>query len=281
MKRYAKIILFIYLMVLMTGISGQTVFAEQNTNIEKNGVYLTRWQSEDVKGKIVLSGTTGNEKIKIMVKKDDYQQWYDVNIVDDSFEEEIWLTEGKGNYTVTIMVHKEGRKYSVGPSINVNNIEETNKYLVSTKHVESSNAEIIKLSDKIVEGKNTDREKAKAIYDWVSENIQYDYVKFNKHQNGDYDNKYGALNTLKEKKGVCYDYSTLTAALGRAAGLQVKIIKGQAITSKYSGSHAWNEIYISEEGKWINLDTTFGSTSLESNFDDMDFEGNHIKESEY
>lgn len=281
MKRYAKIILLIYMIALMTGTSGKTVFAEKNTSIEKNGVYLNRWQSADVKGKIVLSGTTDNEKIKIMVKKEDYQQWYDVNIIDGNFEEEIWLTEGKGNYTVTIMVHKEERKYSVGPSINVNNIEEINKYLVSTKHVESNNAEIIKLSKKIVEGKNTDRERAKAIYDWVSENIKYDYVKLNKHQIGDYNNKYGALNTLKEKKGVCYDYSTLTAALGRAAGLQVKMVKGQAITPKYSGFHAWNEIYISEEGKWINLDTTFGSISLENNFDGMDFEGNHIKESEY
>jgi len=34
---------------------------------------------------------------------------------------------------------------------------------------------------------------------------------------------------LETGKGVCYDFSALVAALGRASGLQVKMIKGNFI----------------------------------------------------
>jgi len=54
------------------------------------------------------------------------------------------------------------------------------------------------------------------------QNIKYDYDKYLRQLNKNYDNAYGALNTLETGKGVCYDFSALVAALGRASGLQVK-----------------------------------------------------------
>jgi len=38
------------------------------------------------------------------------------------------------------------------------------------------------------------------------------------------------------------------------------MIKGNFIGTYSNELHAWNEIYISEEGRWINVDSTFGST---------------------
>lgn len=269
------------MLTLIIGLSSQIVLAEENAPLEKNGVILELFSHNGENGQAIIKGRTSNEKIKILISKDEYKEWYDVNLANGEFKEKVWLTEGKGEYTIFIMVHIKDRKYSVGPSIKVVNNTEVNKNIVNTKHVESDNPQIIQLSKKIAEGKKTDREKAQAIYNWIYKNISYDYEKYSKHLNNDYNNQYGALNTLKMKKGVCYDYSALTAALGRAAGLETKMIKGIGKTKSNNGLHAWNEIYISEENTWISVDTTFASTSGKNYFDNDDFAKDHVKESEY
>ncbi len=248
--------------------------------ISQNGVSVIPIESK-ADGLIKLQGKTKVDKLKILVMRDKDQKWFDVNINEGNFNEEIWLTEGTGSYTVALMVNEDGRKYSFGPKFTIKNTKEVNKYLAPTKHIESNNEKVIELSRKIVEGKNTDLEKVKAIYEWVADNIKYDYKKYSNHQKNNYDNNYGALVTLETNKGVCYDYSTLVAALGRAAQLETKVIEGEGITNGFRGLHAWNEIYISEENRWIKLDSTFAATSGSNYFDTEDFDDSHIKEKEY
>lgn len=259
---------------------GQATFAQGKNFITKNNVSLEKLDDK-VEGVVKLSGKTTNSKIKILVKKDDYTKWFDVDINKGKFSKKIYLTEGKGSYKIYILVNIEGRKYKYGPEIEVINTKKVNKFLVSNKHIESNNKEIIKLAKKITANKETDYEKAKAIYEWVIKNIEYDNKKYNKHLNDNYNQSYGALNTIKVKKGVCYDYATLVAALGRAIKLQTKVIEGKGITEDYSGLHAWNEIYISEKNTWIKLDTTFADTANSNYFDTEEFDDNHIKQSEY
>jgi len=45
--------------------------------------------------------------------------------------------------------------------------------------------------------------------------------------------------------------------------------------------HAWNEIYISEENKWIPVDSTFGASMRSNYFDNNDFYKDHEKLEEY
>jgi len=71
------------------------------------------------------------------------------------------------------------------------------------------------LAKELTKDAKTDREKAQKIYNWVVKNIKYDYDKYLRQLNKNYDNAYGALNTLETGKGVCYDFSALVAALGR------------------------------------------------------------------
>jgi transglutaminase-like putative cysteine protease len=163
----------------------------------------------------------------------------------------------------------------------VQNTVDVNRFLVPTLHVESNNEKIITLAKEITKDSRTDIEKAKSIYDWVTANIVYDYKKYIRQINNNYDNVYGALNTLETKTGVCYDYAALVAALGRASGLQVKMIKGNFKSTYRNELHAWNEIYISEEDKWITVDSTFGASMQSNYFDNKDFYKNHEKLEEY
>lgn len=258
----------------------QAFSAPELGTLVTNGVTL-HYLAYNVDGKVVVSGSTKKPKIKVIVSKDDVSTWYDINLVDGKYNEVIWLIDGKGIYKVSVVVHEYDRVYSYGPTVEVNNTVDVNKFLVPTKHVESNNAEIIELAKSITQNYTTSREKAYAIYDWVYKNIEYDYDKYLKQLNKNFDNEYGALNTLKTKKGVCYDYSVLLAALGRAAGLQVKVIKGNFVNYYRNELHAWNEIYIPEEDRWINVDATFAYSLGTNYFDNADFYRDHEKISEY
>jgi len=258
----------------------QASSAQTTSSIISNGVVLYK-PPQSVDGKVVVAGNTSKAKIKVIVSKDDVSTWYDVNLVNGTYNEEIWLIDGKGKYKISVVIHEYDRVYSYGPIVEVNNTIDVNRFLVPSKHVESNNEEIIELAKKITQNLTTSKEKAKAIYDWVAQNIEYDYDKYLKQLNNNFDNEYGALNTLRTGKGVCYDYSTLVAALGRAVGLQVKVIKGNFVNPYRNELHAWNEIYIPEENRWINVDATFAYSLGTNYFDNSDFYKDHEKISEY
>ncbi|NMB33450.1 MAG: transglutaminase domain-containing protein [Clostridium sp.] len=282
MKKFVRGIVILCLVLAVSANLAVAAPESQQKFIYSNGVYLQTVPTK-LEGKITLAGKTSRALLKILVLKDETQRWYDVELEDGVFNEEIWFIDGTGEYQVSVLVHKDGRVYSFGPTVFIENTTEVNRFLVPTLHVESNSEEVMTLAEEITKDSKTDIEKAKKIYDWVATNITYDYGKYIMQLNNNYDNDYGALKTLGTLTGVCYDYSTLLAALGRAAGLQVKVVKGYYRSPLRSELHAWNEIYISEQDRWINVDSTFGSSALEksSYFDSYNFYTNHEKLEEY
>lgn len=246
--------------------------------IQQNGVKLYTPSSKQVEGYINIQGETSKNKLKLMVLRNNEQLWYDVKLQNGRFEQQLWLNKGIGGYTIYVMVNEYDRAYSYGPMLVVENTKELNPLLSPDKDIESADKDIIAKALELTKNCKTDIEKAKAIYQWVADHIEYDYDKYSKHLNGNYDNQYGALWTLKTKKGVCYDYATLVAALGRAAGLQSKVVKGIGISQGVRSYHAWNEIYASDQCKWIKLDATFASTTGENNFNNENFDETHVSE---
>ncbi len=267
MKRGFKAALLLCCVFILICANSGNVYAGEPENITKNGVTIAGLPSDEADGMVRISGKTDKDDIKILLTKDDKREWYDVSLKNGAFDEDIWLTEGKGSYRLDVMVHEYDRKYSYGPGLTVENATGANRFKVPGKYIESGDDGIIKLAGQLTEGLNTDREKAKAIYDWVKDNMEYDYKKLESQRQNDYDNEYGAVNALKTGKGVCFDYAALTAALGRAAGLETKLVEGEVDSDGATGYHAWNEFYISDEGKWINADATLASTTGKDYFD--------------
>lgn len=274
----AKIAVLLVVSTMTLG-SSLTAFADVAYTTSQN-VTVEKLQGTEVEGKVALKGYTSNDKIKIMVTNETTQKWYDVELEDGKFDEEIWLTEGMGDYTVSVLVNVVDDQYAYGPKFIVENTVEVNKFLSPGKHIESNDEAIVKLALDLTDGKETDVEKVEAIYDWVVANVSYDYDKYKAHQNKNFNNVYGALATLESGNGVCYDYSTLVAALGRASGIETKVIKGEGITRSFKGYHAWNEFYSTEEERWVKLDATFASTSGNDFFDSTGFDATHIKTEE-
>ena len=117
------------------------VAAETPPSIVYNGVALQKLPYT-VEGKVTVAGNTSKSKIKVIVTKDDISTWYDINLDKGKYNEEIWLIDGKGKYKITVVVHEYDRTYSYGPSMEVQNVADVNRFLVPTKHVESNNEEI-------------------------------------------------------------------------------------------------------------------------------------------
>jgi transglutaminase-like putative cysteine protease len=210
-RRFAAVLSIIG--VVMLTLATQKANAEPLNCIEKNGVIINKQQSEEVPGKLIVTGESKEKDIKILVKKEKSRQWHSVDVQGNRFSKEIWLISGRGKYSIAVMVKEEEGKYTYGPEFDVVNTVEINKFSAPTEHIDSNNKEIIDLAQEIVKNSDTDIEKAKAIYDWVVGNIKYDYKKYNNHLKNDFNNKYGALVALSTRKGVCYDFAALTAAL--------------------------------------------------------------------
>jgi len=276
MNRFFKFLLVFCIFSTFALSPFQTLSAEGTEFISENGVKLVKLQS-DVDGKVVISGQTSNKKIKLMIVKDTYQEWFDLSVMDGKFNDTIWLTEGIGTYEINIMVNLEGRKYSFGPKATVQNTSEVNRFLVPTKDIDSDDKAISDLAKRLTRLSKTDRDRAKNLYNWVTRNIKYDYAKYRNQMANNYDDVYGAINTLKTKKGVCYDFSTLYAAMSRSLGMETKVVRGNYISGKRLEYHAWNEIYLADEGKWIKLDSTFGYAMNKNYFDNTDFDTDHSK----
>ena len=128
--------------------------------------------------------------------------------------------------------------------------------VTSAQAVKSSPA-IDAKTQEIIAGKRTDEAKAYAIYQWVGQNITYDNKKAQELEDGDVNLKSGAIAAFDTREGVCFDYASLYVAMARDAGLKVRLITGEGFDGTQWVSHAWNQVYIPSQNKWINVDCTF------------------------
>ncbi|MGU8910655.1 transglutaminase-like domain-containing protein [Clostridium perfringens] len=161
-------------------------------------------------------------------------------------------------------------------SKNIDSAVESNKETNSEKVVESnrnvinlyngvtleqgikSNEAINKKAKELTKNAKSSREKAKRIYTWISENINYDDNKAENISEKTSEYKSGAIEAFETRKGICFDYSCLYVAMAREAGLKVRIVTGEGFNGKEWGPHSWNEVYLPEKNQWITVDPTFG-----------------------
>lgn len=136
-----------------------------------------------------------------------------------------------------------------------------------------SNNRINSFSKSLVDKKDNTRKKAKKIYNWIGKNISYDNNKAKKVLEDDTGIKSGAIPTFYTKQGICFDYSCLYVAMCRANNIKVRLITGEGFNGIGWINHAWNQVYISEEDKWVNVDTTFFRGG--NYFDTIQFQMDH------
>lgn len=127
----------------------------------------------------------------------------------------------------------------------------------------------------ITKGASTDKEKAQRLYDWVGSQVSYDYDKVKDYEeNGNWREQTPRM-TFDTRLGVCIDYSRLYAVMARSQDLGVRVVTGLGYDGRGAyGPHAWNEVYLSEENRWIPLDSTWAGSG--DWFDPPAFAETHI-----
>lgn len=107
-----------------------------------------------------------------------------------------------------------------------------------------------------LEGK-TQYEKVRAIYDYICDNITYDYDNL---KDKSYKLKYTAYAALINKTAVCQGYASLFYRLALAEGIDARLIAGLGD----GGAHGWNIVRLA--GKYYNLDSTWDAGSTEYSY---------------
>jgi hypothetical protein len=229
----------------------------------------------------VLYNVETDKKIKLIIQNGVEKYIYDLSTNDEY--ESFPLQLGDGQYKVMIYENVEGTSYkSVYSETSYVTIEnELSVYTQSIQQVkwnEENEAIILanalveealieKVSDLGVTGDEvdtitlTDEEVINVIYTYVVQNMTYDYNKIS----GLSYNYIPEIDTvLADTSGICYDYSVLLAAMLRSQDIPTKLIKGYAsFTTVY---HAWNEIYLESEERWIVVDTTYDAFMYQNNY---------------
>ena len=126
------------------------------------------------------------------------------------------------------------------------------KYLTASGN-DALNAEIKALAKQLTQGKTTTWAKAQAIFNYVRDNIDYEYYA---------NTKYKATGTLSKKRGNCCDHANLIVALCRAADIPARFshAKNCKFRSGLVTGHVWAQIYV--DGVWYSADATSKSNSL-------------------
>lgn len=212
-------------------------------------------------------------KLKVIIEKDSSQYTYDLNC--KSEYDTYPLQMGDGTYKVRVFENISGDKYAAKQteSINVKLKDQNAPYLISSQMVKFNDAsETVKKANELTEGKATDIEKIDAIYDYITSNIVYDNEKAKTVKSGYLPS---VDEILKSSKGICFDYSSVMAAMLRSQSIPTKLVMGYS--SNISAFHAWNEVYTEETGwialngmyfdgeKWRLMDATIASPAKQSN----------------
>ena len=126
------------------------------------------------------------------------------------------------------------------------------KYLSASGN-DAINAQIQNLANQLTAGKTSVWAKAEAIFNWVRDNVDYEYYA---------NTKYKATGTLANKRGNCCDHANLIVALCRAADIPARFSHGKncVFSSGLNTGHVWAQIYV--DGVWYSADATSSRNKL-------------------
>lgn len=163
--------------------------------------------------------------------------------------------KGNGTYTINVYHSRGGTSYSyyTGKSVNVTLESANAPFLASTAEVTFAAGDKVSLkAAELCQGLTTDDEKVVAIFKYISANFKYDRTLAKKITSGEITSYMPSTSkTLDAGTGICYDLSSLFAAMCRSQGIPCVITKG------YVGKtyHAWNKVSVG--GSWYLMDMTY------------------------
>lgn len=110
------------------------------------------------------------------------------------------------------------------------------------------------LAEQLTTKEMTNRQKAKAVHDWLCINVAYDNDNYLKGTLPSH--SYSVEGTLLYNKAVCDGYAKTFKLFMDIMGIDCERIIGKATNSVgHTGGHAWNKVFI--DNQWLYVDVTW------------------------
>lgn len=205
-------------------------------------------------GYIMVKYTGSNEKVRLQITTGS-DTIYTYILYPGSDFQAFPLTEGSAGYRVSLYENIAGDKYAQVYSVDLHpEIEdEFAPFLHSNQYVNyTADSKCVELGAELAASAHNDLDVVENIYDYIIDNISYDYQLAESVGTGylpDIDK------VLKEGTGICFDYAALATAMLRSQAIPTRLVIG------YAGSayHAWISVYIEDVG-WVNNAIEFKGT---------------------
>lgn len=137
--------------------------------------------------------------------------------------------QGDGTYTITVCENISGTTYQVvsRETVNAKIKNEYAPYLISTADVQFAAGDAVsQKAAEICKGAATDAEKVTAIYNYIAGHYTYDTKLADEITSGKVSKYIPDISaTLNSSKGICYDLSSLFAAMCRSQSIPCSLTK--------------------------------------------------------
>lgn len=229
---------------LLPAATGAIVYGNDTVSIDA---------SNTSEGYFILQYNGAADKVKLQVTIPDGTV-YTYTLTGDT-DETFPLSGGNGNYHLDILENAYDDMYAIAFSqdISVSINDEFKPFLYPNQYVWfTPDSKAVKYAAKLSENSSNDLDYVEKVYYYVTETIKYD-EKLAKTVESGYLPDIDSI--MDSKKGICFDYASLMAAMLRSQGIPAKLVVG------YSGDayHAWLSVHLEEIG-WVDNIIEFDGT---------------------
>ena len=209
-----------------------------------------------------LPEMTDTARMWIPLPTTDSFQMVDIKSIEAPGKREILQEHEHGNSVLFLTLGPEDSGKTIAIQYQIRRLEKgiypaqtaaPERYLDPERLV-PANERFRSIAEKVVEGKNGDLVRARALYDHVIDRMRY--MKF-----GSGWGKGDAVYACDARTGNCTDFHSYFIALSRAVGIPARFAIGAAIPSERNeggidGYHCWAEFYT--DGRWWPVDISEG-----------------------
>lgn len=285
-RKISSVIALLCLVSLLAGCGRHKPYVSKSTTIRDNtpiclvpsadglikyeNAYVTLDASNTNEGYIMVSYTGANSKVKLQVTGPDYMT-YTYDLVGHDYEV-FPLSAGSGYYKIGVYENVQENQYATifSEDFTIEITDSLTAFLYPNQYVKfDSSSQVVAIAKDIVAEAHDDLEAISFVYNYVVDNITYDFEKAASVESGYIPNVDEILNS---KTGICLDYAAVMTSMLRSQHIPTRLEVG------YAGEayHAWISTYVENQG-WVNgviefngdtwslMDPTFAASAKESN----------------
>ncbi|MEG0687728.1 MAG: transglutaminase-like domain-containing protein [Hungatella sp.] len=228
--------------------SAATLVPSASGTVTYNQAGVTLDASNTSQGYVMLQYSGNASKIKVQITRKGSSDTYTYNLNARSAYEVFPLTQGDGTYAIVVFEQVSGNQYMpiFSKTVDAKIPDAHLPFLYPNQYVNfSDGSAVVKKSNELAGAATDQIGILSGVYNYVIQNITYDTVKAANVSSGYLPN---VDTVLAEKKGICFDYAAVMAAMLRAQNIPAKLVVGYTGGGLY---HAWINVYLDNIG-WVD-----------------------------